>query len=50
MKYLKTFERLGISDDLEQQVRKYMDKIEQEPTNNRFKFLYRNNKGHYYLT
>ncbi len=49
MKYLKTFERLGISDDLEQQVRKYMDKIEQEPTNNRFKFLYRNNKGHYYF-
>jgi hypothetical protein len=49
MKYLKTFERLGISDDLEQQVRKYMDKIEQEPTNNKFKFLYRNDKGHYYF-
>lgn len=49
MKYLKTFERLGISDNLEQQVRKYMDKIEEEPTKNKFKFFYQNDKGSYYF-
>jgi len=49
MKYLKTFERLGISDSLEQQVDDYMKTIRSKPISKVFKLVYQCDLGNYYF-
>ena len=50
MKYLKRFdERLGISQDMEQQVDDYMKTIRSKPISKVFKLLYKCDLGNYYF-
>jgi len=49
MKYLKTFERLGISQDMEQQVEGYMKIIREKPISKTFKLLYKCDLGNYFF-
>ena len=47
MKYLKTFERLGISDNLEKQVDDYVKTIRSKPISKVFKLIYQCDLGNY---
>lgn len=51
MRYLLKFnERLGISLDIENQVKGYMTKIKNNPDKNHFNFLYQCDKGNFFFT
>jgi hypothetical protein len=49
MKYLKTFERLGIIQDLEQQVEGYMKVIREKPLSKVFNLYYQCDLGNYFF-